>query len=122
MSDSGGNSLITLVPRGPGKYPAVGDKPRTQFLDRLIHLDTDHQSAPAHLLYSGNITKFPEQIITHLGGIGDQILVAEYVEHGYGRRTCQMISAESGAELSVDRLEIGAYEHSRPSENRWLYP
>ena len=57
-----------------------------------------------------------QQEVAHARGILHQTLPLHDVEHGKSRRTGQMVAAESGAQLPVDRLELRRDEHAAHGE------
>jgi len=60
---------------------------------------------PRTSLICGNFFQLRHQILTYLGCIFNQILLTYYVQDSKRCAACQMITAESSAQLSVNRSE-----------------
>ena len=87
------------------------DERHTHVLVGNVEVDTYHQAATTHLKDMGlGLLQFLElanEILAHLMGIVDKMFLVEHIEHGEGCGASQMVAAEGGSELSLDRNEAG---------------
>ena len=85
-----------------------------------VEIDTDHQSTATNiydmLLRLLQLLQLGNQVFANLMGILHKIFLFEDVEHGQCCCTGQMIASESGAQLSVDGLELRRDQHAAHRE------
>ena len=103
-------------PAGAGEDVLLIDEALAQLFDRIVKLHSDHEALSAHLAYAGQMFQLVHEVRTHGGGILDKVFAFDYVEHGKSRGAGQMVSAEGGAEHSVDGFENRADEHGAHGE------
>lgn len=94
-----------------GETMLLMDERHTHVLVENVEVDSYHQAATTHLKDMGlGLLQFLElanEILAHLMGIVDEVLLVEHIEHGEGCGASQMVAAEGGSELSLDRNEAG---------------
>lgn len=81
---------------------------------RLIgrELYADHQTASANFFDAPTGGKFFLQVVAHFFGIVDQRFRFDDIQHGNGRGTCQVISAEGGSQHPFSGLEFRRNDYS----------
>ena len=78
---------------------------QTKFLYWFFKFKTDHQTTSANFFDLRELFQLRHQILTYLGCIFNQILLTYYVQDSKRCAACQVITAESSAQLSVNRSE-----------------
>ena len=76
-------------------------------LIRILELNADHKSLAAKLLEARDIhcLKALHQVLSHFGSVLYKVLLLDDVEYGTSQCTAEVIAAEGGTELAIDRLE-----------------
>ena len=90
----------------------VIDETAAQFFDGFFKFKPNHESASAYFLDLREFLEFFQQIVTYFSCILYQTFLFDGIHHGKGCRTCQMVSAEGGSQLSVYRFEHRANQHA----------
>lgn len=94
-----------LIARRTDKNMLVVDQFLAQRSRILEQFDTDHQAPAAHLFNIGKLAQLGDQVVAHLFRIVDQILLLDYVGHGNGCGTGQVVAAEGGPEHAIFRRD-----------------
>ena len=96
------------------------DEPLSYLLVGDVEHDTDHQSASAHFhnVRLGLLQRFQltDKIVSHFTGVVYQVLLLEDIEHGQCSGARQVVAAEGGTQLSVDRGKLWCDEDGRHGE------
>ena len=87
-------------------------------LIRILELNADHETLAAKFLESWDVhcLEALHQVLSHLGSVLYEVLFLNDVEDGASQGAAEVVAAEGGAELAIDRLE-----HRRDQDaSKWI--